>query len=211
MLQYEYHTLLTQHSKLKDSSAVHVIPRVRVVNTIRQESSIHFLLQVTNPTLGLIRLRWGPSHYRGEEDWEGKVTSLLPHLLVDTTSRELWDVRLIEAGDVEIQTTDVIELESAEDSLLEWSHTSSNQLPEAVSSWVGTSEHTHWIAQQQQDSWLEVVIPAKATALQSEHCAIPLRMQVELGNGSWESSLIKQDTTKETDWVEFDVILAWES
>lgn len=107
-----------------------------------------------------------------------------------------------------------MELASAEDSLLELTHTSSNQLPETASSWNGTSERTQWIAQQQQDAWLEVVIPVQSTLPVThplEHCAVPLQMQVELGNGSWESSLIEQDTSKETDWVEFDVILTWES
>lgn len=162
--------------------------------------------------MGLIRLRWGPSPYCGEEDWEGKPTLLLPHLLVDTTSQELWNVRLLEAGEIQIETTDVMELASAEDSLLELSHTSNNQLPEAISKWVGSSEHyIQWIAQRQQDAWLEVVVPAKAAVSLSEHSAISLRMQVELGNGSWESSLIEQDTSKDTDWVEFDLILTWES
>ncbi|GAX21244.1 hypothetical protein FisN_1Lh072 [Fistulifera solaris] len=195
----------------KDSSAIHVIPRVRVMKMVYQEQSIHFLLQVTNPTLGLIRLRWSPSPYCGEEDWDGNVTLLLPHLLVDTITQEIWHVRLLEAEERQFETTEIIELASAEDSLLELSHSSGNQVPEAVSRWSGTSEHTQWIAQQQQDAWLEVVVKIKAAMKNNEHWAIPLRMQVELGNGSWESSLIQQDTSKETDWVDFDVVLTWES
>jgi hypothetical protein len=178
---------------------------------VDQESSIHFLLQVTNPTLGLIRLRWGPSPYCGEEDWDGNVTLLLPRVLVDTISQEHWNVRLLEPGEMQFESTEVIQLASAEDTLLELSHSSGNQVPEAVCRWNGTSEHTQWIAQQQQDAWLEVVVAVKAAVKNNEHRAIPLRMQVELGNGSWESSLIEQDSSKETDWVDFDVVLTWES
>lgn len=164
---------------------------------------------MTNPTLGLIRLRWGPSSYRGEEDWDGEPTPLLSHLLVDTISQELWNVRLLE--DAPIRTTDIMELASAEDSLLELSNSASNDLPEAVSNWAGASEQTQWIAQLRQDAWLEVVVPAQVAAMNNEHCGIPIRMQVELGNGSWESSLIEQETSTETDWVEFDLLLTWES
>lgn len=159
--------------------------------------------------MGLIRLRWGTSSYHGENDWEGKPTQLLSHLLVDTISQEHWNIRLQE--DFEINTTSVVELASAEDTLLELSSTTNNDLPEVVSTWTGSSEQTNWIAHQRQDAWLEVVVPFQASMLDIDHYAIPLRMQIELGHGSWESSLIEQDTSKETDWVEFDLLFTWES
>ena len=85
-----------------------------------------FLLKVSNPTLGTVRLRLVKSNYLGEIDhWdefstshELKSTATMAGVLVDTLQQTLLDVALISGLDV-VSSTDTMELLSAEDSIIE--------------------------------------------------------------------------------------------
>ena len=65
-------------------------------------------------------------------------------------------------------------------------------------------------------AWFELVIMEEQPTSDGVYCAIPLAMQIEVGNGSWESSLVQPDSKGESgdatnDIVIFNLLLVWES
>jgi hypothetical protein len=218
----------------QDSSAVHVIPRVRAVKHAALENGKRvFLLKVTNPTLGTIRLRFSPSSYQGELDPESDqkkkttTTPLLSQVLVDTFTDEHVDVEIKCNAFESLAPTQEVELLSAEDSFIEFGG-KSKEVPYEVLKWdpaqaeaaataSGSNAVMRLVAQSASAAWFELLsstlpTPSNDADRSLFSPAVPLALQIEVGNGSWQSSLVqpKQPEGEGKDWATFDLlIITW--
>jgi hypothetical protein len=164
---------------LQDSSAVHVIPRVKVVKhaALVENNKRAFLLKVTNPTLGTIRLRFSPSTYQGEQlaetttdSADQKTTPFLSDLLVDTFTDEHSHVKINCNAFASLEPTQEVELLSAEDSFIEFGG-KSKEVPYEVLRWDPTQVEAaaaassngnavmRLVAQSASTAWFELVAP----------------------------------------------------
>jgi hypothetical protein len=224
---------------------VHVIPRVRVVKhaALVDNDKRVFLLKVTNPTLGTIRLRFSPSTYRGEQltltdtTDQKTTTPFLSDLLVDTFTDEHSHVEINCNAFESLEPTQEVELLSAEDSFIEFGG-KSKEVPYEVLKWDPTQVEAassaasngnavmRLVAQSASTAWFELVAPviptptpstsssandAATTASVVVSPAVALALQIEVGNGSWQSSLVqpKQQEGDAKDWVTFDLLITW--
>lgn len=220
----------------KDSSAVHVVPRVRVVRqgqlTLADSRIRHaLLLSVANPTLGMIRLRLNGADLR---DFDASTASddegyTLQNILIDSLGRCRANVRMIGSTSTMV-LPDMVELEAVEDALFDIG-AGQNKEPKEVEDWDadtvlkardnssgsddGPSDCPFsTVAVSKDRAWIQLVIEEdgfKETSTPGEFVAFPATLQVETGNGSWESSLIKSAKVKEgeSDLVSFRLLLAW--
>jgi hypothetical protein len=224
---------------------VHVIPRVRVVKhaALVENRKQAFLLKVTNPTLGTIRLRFSPSTYQGEQLTDTsaadqqKTTLILSDLLVDTFTDEHSHVEINCNAFASLEPTQEVELLSAEDSFIEFGG-KSKEIPYEVLKWDPTQVEAtaaaasngnavmQLVAQSASTAWFELVVPVIPTTTPSSNAndatttasavvspAVALALQIEVGNGSWQSSLVqpKQQEGDAKDWVTFDLLITWNS
>jgi hypothetical protein len=215
---------------------VHVIPRVKVVKhaALVENGKRVFLLKVTNPTLGTIRLRFSPSTYQGEQLTETsaadqeKASPLLSDLLVDTFTDEHSHVEINCNAFASLEPTQEVELLSAEDSFIEFGG-KSKEVPYEVLKWDPTQVEAaaaaasngnavmRLVAQSASTAWFELVAPvssandATTTASAATSPAVALALQIEVGNGSWQSSLVqpKPQEGDAKDWVTFDLLITW--
>lgn len=217
----------------KDSSAVHVVPRVRVVRRgqlMLADSRVRhaLLLSVTNPTLGMIRLRLNGADLRNFDastasDDEGYT---LRNIRVDSLGRCRANVRMIGSTST-IVLPDMVELEAVEDALFDIGAGQSKE-PKEVETWDANAilKATECddeglsvcpfsaVAVSKDRAWIQLVIEEdgfKETSTPEEFVAFPATLQVEIGNGSWESSLIKSVEVKEgeSDLFSVRLLLAW--
>lgn len=222
---------------MQDSSAIHVIPRVRVVRhyhtRVEEEgysacSKLAFLLKVSNPTLGTVRLRFTESAYEGEFDyWNDGVknagaTTSYTGLLVDTLTHTVVRAKLKPALASTLGTTETVELLSGEDSIIELGG-KARETPEQVLNWHSdavvenldsdsgsvASTSLRLLAQSASDAWFELSVREDDMPSSPAVSAIPLALEVDLGNGSWESCLIPVAEGVNNDKVAFDLVLAW--
>ena len=186
------------------------------------------LIKVSNPTLGVIRLRLQSSEYKGEPEWDSKSdrTPVLEDLLVDPLTQTKINTKLATETVQQLQATHFCELEAAEDSFLELGKSLNNDEPEEVAQWdseavlsnstisseSSTSNSTlRLLAQKSAVGWFELVL-LEMTAGNGLHSAVPLALQIEVGEGSWESSLVQPELTEGEgvkDMATFDLVLAW--
>jgi hypothetical protein len=201
---------------------VHVIPRVRVVKhaALVENGKRVFLLKVTNPTLGTIRLRFSPSTYQGEQLTEitdsadQKTSPFLSDLLVDTFTDEHSHVEINCSAFASLEPTQEVELLSAEDSFIEFGG-KSKEVPYEVLKWDSTQVEAaaaaasngnavmRLVAQSASTAWFELVAPVPTPTPSSStndaattisvvvSPAVALALQIEVGNGSWQSSLVQ--------------------
>ena len=217
----------------KDSSAVHVVPRVRVVRQgqlMLADSRVRhaLLLSVTNPTLGMIRLRLNGADLR---DFDASTASddegyTLRNIRVDSLGRCRANVRMIGSTST-IVLPDMVELEAVEDALFDIGAGQSKE-PKEVETWDANAilKATECddeglsgcpfstVAVSKDRAWIQLVIEEdgfKETSTPGEFVAFPATLQVEIGNGSWESSLIKSVEVKEgeSDLFSVRLLLAW--
>ena len=217
----------------KDSSAVHVVPRVRVVRQgqlMLADSRVRhaLLLSVTNPTLGMIRLRLNGADLRSFDastasDNEGYT---LRNIRIDSLGRCRANVRMIGSTST-IVLPDMVELEAVEDALFDIGAGQSKE-PKEVETWDANAilKATECddeglsvcpfsaVAVSKDRAWIQLVIEEdgfKETSTPGEFVAFPATLQVEIGNGSWESSLIKSVEVKEgeSDLFSVRLLLAW--
>ena len=172
----------------KDSSAIHVIPRMTIV----QATDISMLVKVTNPTLGVVKLRLGESSMT-------QLTIEWSSVVVDSLSGQTMDIHVLTTPALQKPPTAVATLEAVEDLFLDM-----NKLkePDAVAMFESTGK-TRLVATQADTAWFEVA---------GGQGAVPLSLQIQVGDGSWESSLIKkQPNGDEVDFCNFDVVLVQSS
>eukprot|EP00339_Tiarina_fusa_P001520 CAMPEP_0116996104 /NCGR_PEP_ID=MMETSP0472-20121206/36_1 /TAXON_ID=693140 ORGANISM="Tiarina fusus, Strain LIS" /NCGR_SAMPLE_ID=MMETSP0472 /ASSEMBLY_ACC=CAM_ASM_000603 /LENGTH=523 /DNA_ID=CAMNT_0004694643 /DNA_START=67 /DNA_END=1635 /DNA_ORIENTATION=+ len=211
----------------KDSSAIQVLPRARVSIHASDGTRHAFLLKITNPTLGKIRLRLAPSRYPGEPTWDdaSKTTPLLEKLLLDPMTQQYTDAQLVPELVAKLEATLSCQLEPAEDTFLELGR-SGNEEPPEVAGWDAgdvlfdskvTPENNQstlkLVGNKNSCAWYELVVlePNIGNGINS---AIPLSLQIEVGDGSWESSLIQPDSLESgpntvSFMVSFDIVLIW--
>lgn len=175
----------------KDSSAILVLPRVRV----EKQHLNAMLLVVHNPTLGAVKLSFGPSTYAGEPMFENpsQRTPHLNHIIVDSLRNAVLDDVTLDTS-FRAPTSDIVSLDAVEDSFLELGG-NAIQIPELVQGW--TSDKLGWIAQQGDTAWFALDM--------GESGCVALAMNIDVAKGSWESSLIKSD--QKGDVVTFDMVL----
>jgi hypothetical protein len=213
---------------------VHVIPRVKVVKhaALAETDKQAFLLKVTNPTLGTIRLRFSPSTYQGEQLTETtaadeNTTPFLSDLLVDTFTDEHSHVEINCNAFASLEPTQEVELLSAEDSFIEFGGKSKevpyevlkwdpNQVEAAAAAASNGNAVMRLVAQGASTAWFELVAPIIPTPSSSTNDtitspAVALALQIEVGNGSWQSSLVqpKPQEGDAKDWVTFDLLITW--
>eukprot|EP00579_Thalassiosira_antarctica_P017101 CAMPEP_0201945442 /NCGR_PEP_ID=MMETSP0903-20130614/53904_1 /ASSEMBLY_ACC=CAM_ASM_000552 /TAXON_ID=420261 /ORGANISM="Thalassiosira antarctica, Strain CCMP982" /LENGTH=562 /DNA_ID=CAMNT_0048488509 /DNA_START=13 /DNA_END=1701 /DNA_ORIENTATION=+ len=200
----------------KDSSAVHVVPRVQLCRHGADPTSHKYavLLKVKNPTLNMIRLRLsGPSIPEKESD-EVTESSLLIHprelenILVDPFTETFVQGRLCtpEATTL-LAPTDFFELDPADDPFLDIGK-GREEDPSEVRDWdamstlgalgEGDTSQMRVVATQGDTAWVELVFCNVSSGGEvssddaKKYLAVPLALQIEVGNGSWEASLIKR-------------------
>ena len=192
-----------------------------------------FLIKVTNPTLGLVRLQIGMSTYQGEFFWgddQAGKNPVLENLLIETISNQHVDAFLLTSPNTTNPLkSELVELDSAEDTFVDFGK--ARDVPVEVSSWdaeqsMSASQPSNvadmndkevvfqgakLLAKQSGSAWFELIC-VTAPVASEVFPAIPIALQIEVGNGSWESSLIKANTSddgKEVDMVSFDLVLSW--
>lgn len=191
----------------KDSSAIHVVPRVQLCRygTDPKSGKVAVLLKVKNPTLNMIRLRFSGPNSSEEALNSKELENILVDPFMETTIAKA--VLCSSESLSSIDPSKWIELDSAKDLLLDIGKRQEDD-PEVVSSWDfapifdtldGDSLPKLTIVASRGDTaWVELVIPSTVVAESdgekppSNYFAVPLSMQIEVGNGSWEASLIKR-------------------
>lgn len=230
----------------KDSSAVHVLPRVRAVKHGSKAGDDNtqqhaFVLKVTNPTLGLVRLQIGLSAYSGESHWDqepnGAKNPVLESLLVETLTNTHVDAYLLTVTKTKESSkfmSELVVLDSAEDNLVDIGKVSA--LPDEVTNWDAEKvlaeapapsegapqenkvsfSHVKKLAEKSGSAWFELICSTNQKVEEGGTAglcsAIPISLQIEVGNGSWESSLIKKVVEGDKpDLVSFDLVLTFPS
>jgi len=196
----------------KDSGAVQVIPKVTIVRHVDSDSNNarSLLLKVSNPTLGTVKLRFSGSDYQGEPTWEDRAVKSkdLTHILVDSLHRTHLDIMLNVGATAAISPSEVVTLDSVDDTFLDIGR---SEIPAEVKSWLAPGEVTKseikLVATKGDSAWLEM---NHVGELIGGTPGIPVLLQIQVGDGSWESSLIKPRTNLQTpDYVSFDLVLVW--
>lgn len=241
-------SLRSSHGKWwkKDSSAVHVVPKVQIVRHERLRTTpttTHhvLLLKVKNPTIGTVRLRLngshasvtttsgGDTHSRDNLDTD---TLLLHDVLIDHTARKYVTARLINTTTASLPPTEVMELHPAEDTLINFGKRQRGD-PSEVEGWDAEEAYRRSlllsdgmtsdcpslqdVAQKDDIIWLEFVVAdneegdEEKDASSDEYIAVPLLLEIEIGNGSWDSSFIKPLPVEEgqLDFVSLKLVLVW--
>lgn len=181
------------------------MPNVTVVQKVKTENGLSLLLKVTNPTLGSVRLRFAPSSYPGEPDFDNdsQTTTHLADLLVDTLSQKRVSANVTHLLN-DFEPTNTVELLSAEDSIIEMGGRA-HEIPDEVRSWQPSSSVFSVVAQKASSAWLGVNLPVQDV---ESPVAVPFAMQIEVGNGSWDSALIQSQATEEqADRATFDLVV----
>jgi hypothetical protein len=203
-----------------------VLPRVRVSIHASDGSRHAFLLKVSNPTLGLVRLRLAASAYSGEAEWDDKdvKSPSLKNLLVDPLTQVSVNAQLDTAVSRSFSQTETCELEAAEDSFLEFGKTS-DDFPEDVAKWDAGDilfdskvskdlpSSMRLVGRKKSVAWFELIVIEHEMQQNKVYCAIPVALQIQVGGGSWESSLVQsqqRDDEDPQDFVSFDLVLLWE-
>ncbi len=208
----------------KDSSAIHVVPRVQLCRygTDPTSGKVAVLLKVKNPTLNMIRLRFSGPNSSEEVVNSKELENILIDPFMETTIAK---ADLCSSDSLSsIDSSEWIELDSAEDLLLDIGKRQQED-PEVVSSWdfaplLDTLDSDSLpkltiVASRGDTSWVELVIPntvvvgSDGVKAPGNYFAVPLSMQIEVGNGSWEASLIKRRDLpeEEHDLVQLDFVV----
>ena len=199
------------------------------------------LLKVKNPTIGTVRLRLngshasvtttsgGDTHSRDNLDTD---TLLLHDVLIDHTARKYVTARLINTTTASLPPTEVMELHPAEDTLIKFGKRQRGD-PSEVEGWDAEEAYRRSlllsdgmtsdcpslqdVAQKDDIIWLEFVVAdneegdEEKDASSDEYIAVPLLLEIEIGNGSWDSSFIKPLPVEEgqLDFVSLKLVLVW--
>lgn len=174
-------------------------------------------------------MRLSASQYKGEPVWGNDgTTSHLQNLMVDPFSNKHMEAQLMLLEGVQsLEPTELCELHPAEDSFLELGK-SPDEAPEEVAEWDGNNvllnskvsleqgpiATIRLITSKNSTAWFElVVVEGSPNSTKGIDRAISLSMDIEVGNGSWESSLVRpepKEGAEDKDLVSFDLVIAWE-
>jgi hypothetical protein len=197
----------------KDSSAVHVVPRVQICrhgsDSTRQRYAV--LLKVRNPTLSMVRLRFSsPSFSKPGDCPTGEQISTIPerelqNIPIDPFRETFANARICSPSSTEsLGPTEWLVLEHAEDLFLDMGK-GREEDPTEVRDWdaslaldsLGSRiSEFHVLGTRKDTAWVELVLSTDSNTEDIHpkkfYLAIPMAMQIEVGNGSWDGSLIKK-------------------
>lgn len=173
-------------------------------------SKLAILLKVQNPTLGIVRMRFGPLESTA-------TTEVMHNILLDPYERLYVDASVIKISKKEAfpKFTDIIVLEASEDILLGLGKNSEGGNIDDIQSWDVSSRLSSandnkisLVSQKKDIAWFEVIFDdINIMERDNPHnyvVTLPLGFQIQVGDGSWESSLIKSDSgNREPDFVQF--------
>ena len=133
-------------------------------------------------------------------------TKQLNNMLVHSLYRTRLDVTVNTGVTLQTPPSDTIELDSVDDTFLDLGR---SEIPEQVTSWDGNSSNAdkdafRVVATKGDSAWVEYVLAKK---LEGTVPGIPVSLQIQVGGGSWESSLVKAKAND--DFVVFDIVLLW--
>lgn len=180
----------------KDSSAVQMVPRIQLcrheTDSSRQQYAV--LLKIRNPTLSMIRLRLSGL----DEGDSAKIDAReLDNVLVDPFRGTFVKAHLCTPEITSsLAPTDWFTLDNTEDSLLGKREDDPPEIEEwnaltAMSEGEDNSK-LRVVATRRDTAWVELILKdAAATSDGDGFLAVPMSMHIEVGNGSWEASLIK--------------------
>lgn len=202
-----------------------MIPHVAIAKHVPVAGGHAVLLKVTNPTLGSLRLRFAASSYKGETDWEDptRTSTLLPNLLVDTIHQTFVNAQLDVEHLSSVVPTESVNVLSAEDSIIELGG-KARMVHEDVRRWEAPANiadgksNLRLVTQNASTVWYELLVATGGSPEQNRELgptlAVPIALQIEVGDGSWESSLIppaEPAAGEIVDWVTFDLVLVMAS
>lgn len=203
---------------MKDSSAVHVVPSVQLHRVGADITSHKYaaLLKLKNPTLNMIRLRLvGPSDSELIEQTE------LQNVLVNPFTETFVRGRHCSPdATANIAPTEFVVLHPADDPFLDIRKDKVGD-PLEVKDWdpMSALSSGNWdtsqfriVATEGDTAWVELLLcnSTRVTEALSEtdYLAVPFSLQIEVGNGSWEASLIKRQDlpAEESDLVTLNLV-----
>jgi hypothetical protein len=193
---------------------VHSMPQVRVAQTKELDGGHVLLLKISNPTIGDVRLRFTASSYQGEPDFdnaEHKTSTRLANIIVDPLTQEHVSADLHTEQLKDLQPTPTIVLHSDEESIMDFGNRA-RQLPDFVRNWNPkpvSDTSLIFIGQSSSTAWLELSLKETGNTESNSNMALPLALQIEVGDGSWETSLIPVDPLGDdtTNTVSFDLVI----
>ena len=200
----------------KDSSAVLVLPNIRVVKAFSNETISAALLKVTNPTIGSIRLRFTASLYKGEKSnsTPDELIDTLDDLLLDPVTRERGCVYLLPLLQG-MRDSETVELSSTEDSFLDLG-SKAFEIPPEVVAWdplsiqsTGVSLVTKTASIAYFQLKMEKSVAANTgTKSGTKSVGVPFSVDIDVGGGSWET--VALDADNGSGHFRFDVIFTQE-
>uniref|UniRef100_A0A7S0G9X7 Dynactin subunit 4 n=1 Tax=Proboscia inermis TaxID=420281 RepID=A0A7S0G9X7_9STRA len=217
----------------KDSSAIHVVPRVKLLQFGKTGNHKKFqtalLLKVENPTLSQVNIRFKGCGNIKKTTTNDKEEHYIDRLVIDHMKRTYVDAVIVGATN-NANTSELTQLDAVEDAFLELGKKQSNS-PIEVSSWTPASAlnkidesndkeaHFSIVAHQDDSAWFQVLFSDAGSSESTKtshklclHCALPISMQIEIGNGSWESSLLTSSKGGEgDDFASFDMLVVWKN
>ncbi len=197
---------------MKDSSAVHVVPNVQLYQVGMDATSHKYaaILKVKNPTLNMIQLRLvGPSSCETMNLTHLHDPNELQNILVNPFTETYIQGRVCTPiATATITPTEFFVLHPADDPYLDIRKHQTGD-PLEVQNWDATAtlsashcdeSQFRIIATEGDTAWVELLlcnaIPvmdnSSIAAKDTEYLAVPFALQIEVGNGSWEASLIKR-------------------
>jgi len=215
----------------KDCSAIHTVPKLslikRHITSAPERHIINLLIKVHNPTLGSVRLRLCKHGTTAEETPESFVIDsiLLNGYTLDTASQIL----VLGASSVNLcETSEWIELEPAQDSIIDFSGSLPHAIQKELHGWDGAIATQSFVrshekasfrlvAKAHESAWFEYIVSStllNSDAEVSKFMAVPLALQIEVGKGSWQSSFIRSETPingdEDIDIVELKTLVVWD-
>jgi len=208
----------------KDSSAIHTIPRVSIHTYGFDQTSGRYalLLKVKNPTISMVRLR-----LKTMITQPAKAFQQFSNLLLDSISMKTVNATMIppteKKGNNQMK---YIELEPYEDIFLGFGKGGLSQFPSAVDEWDASKCISSYlidkeessqslcmlVAQDKDSAWIQYIVSQQQQQNvkdQNIFMATPLILDVDIGEGSWESSLIQSEADGEMDHVDLHLLPVW--
>jgi hypothetical protein len=170
-----------------------------------------------------------------------QFTDSLPGLMVHTFTQTHWDVEYDSGVLRDLPASETVELHSSEDSIIEMGGHKARQTPPEVVNWEppptvaastdedGTKPVLRLVTHRASSAWFELAFVEPARFCEADETAerarthapdrlawaVSLRLEVEVGPGSWETSLIPPLSTggsdaTSVDRVPFDLVLAYQ-
>ena len=230
----------------KDSSAIHIMPKVQITYHASSSSSHALLLRITNPTLSSVNVRFNLSSSSTSEENELEDAVLDTKYTTKSFLIDPINKLSIQAKNIPTTysistptTTPMISLDPVEDAFLELGK-GKIEIPAIVKDWNGVKALDLWqeskddntksdsdsyniqlLAQEKDIAWVQLLLhdPLFSDDLTEDDApntkenfyATSIALEIEVGNGSWESSFIKPKTDVEMDLVSFPLYLVWKN